>query len=144
MLRLSALMFPLLLGLGFLFVDCSSDVESSEAKRIVTRLLTDLKNEKYDALDAYYTGSSNQSEPLQTKTEKYIRLQETTGPIQSFEFVSEEKKYDEASGYNQLTLIYKVVCSRVTLKQTFILVKDEGKTGIIFQNTENWVEKTEK
>jgi hypothetical protein len=30
------------------------------------------------------------------------------------------------------------------LKQTFILVKDEGKTGIIFQNTENWQEETEK
>jgi hypothetical protein len=76
--------------------------------------------------------------------EKYIRLQDTAGPIQSFEFVSEEKKYDEDSGFNQLTLIYKVVCSRVTLKQTFILVKDEGKTGIIFQNTENWPEETEK
>ncbi len=128
----------LLMGLSVLLTSCASEVDSSEAKKIVTQLLTDLKNENYDALDSYYTGSSNRSEPLQAKTEKYIRLQDTTGPIESFEFISEESKYDEASGYNQLTLIYKVICSRVTLKQTFILVKDEGKTGIIFQNTENW------
>jgi hypothetical protein len=131
-----ALLF--LTGLTLVFASCSSEVDSVEAKKIVTQLLSDLKEEKYDALDTYYTSSSNQGEPLQAKMEKYIRLQDTTGPIQSFEFVSEEKKYDDATGFNQLTLIYKVVCSRVTLRQTFILVKDEGKTGIIYQNTENW------
>ena len=113
------------------FSACSSEVDSAEAKKIVTQLLSDLKEEKYDALDTYYTASSNQGESLQAKTEKYIRLQDTTGPIQSFEFVSEEKKYDDATGFNQLTLIYKVVFSRVTLRQTFILVKDEDKNGII-------------
>lgn len=133
----------LLMGLSVLLSSCASEVDSSEAKKIVTQLLTDLKNENYDALDSYYTGSSNRSEPLQAKTEKYIRLQDTTGPIESFEFISEERKFDEASGYNQLILIYKVACSRVTLKQTFILVKDEGKTGIIFQNTENWPDQPE-
>jgi hypothetical protein len=137
-----ALLF--LTGITLIFTSCSSEVDSAEAKKIVSQLLSDLKEEKYDALDTYYTSASNQGEPLKAKMEKYIRLQDTTGPIQSFEFVSEEKKYDEASGFNQLTLIYKVVCSRVTLKQTFILVKDEGKTGIIFQNTENWPEETEK
>ncbi|MBK9320992.1 MAG: hypothetical protein IPM91_20825 [Bacteroidetes bacterium] len=130
--------------LAFLFSSCSSEVDGTEAKKIVEQLLTDLKNEKYDGLDTYYTSSSNRSEPLQAKMEKFIRLQDTTGPIESFEYVSEDKKYDEASGYNQLTLIYKVVCSRVVLKETFILVKDEGKTGIIFQNTENWPEEQNK
>lgn len=137
MLRIAMLF---LTGLTLVFAACSSEVDSAEAKKNVSQLLSDLKEEKYDALDTYYTSSSNQGEPLQAKMEKYIRLQDTTGPIQSFEFISEEKKYDDATGFNQLTLIYKVVCSRVTLKQTFILVKDEGKTGIIFQNTENWPE----
>lgn len=137
MIRLTLL---LLFGFTLVITSCSSEVDSAEAKKIVSQLLSDLKEEKYDALDSYYTSSSNQGEPLQAKMEKYIRLQDTTGPIQSFEFVSEENKYDDATGFNQLTLIYKVVCSRVTLKQTFILVKDEGKTGIIFQNTENWPE----
>ena len=57
--------------------------------------------------------------------------------VESFEFVSEEKKYDEASGYNQCSLLYKVKCSRTTLKETFIVVSDEGKLGIIFYNVEN-------
>ena len=135
----------LILGCFMLVVaSCSNEVDSATAKKLVEQLLSDLKEEKYDGLDSYYTSASNQGESLQAKMEKYIRLQDTTGPIQSFEFVSEEKKYDEASGFNQLTLIYKVVCSRVTLKQTFILVKDEGKTGIIFQNTENWPDEREK
>lgn len=135
MIRLTLL---LLFGFTLVITSCSSEVDSAEAKKIVSQLLSDLKEEKYDALDTYYTSTSNQGEPLQAKMEKYIRLQDTTGPIQSFEFVSEEKKYDDATGFNQLTLIYKVICSRVTLRQTFILVKDEGKTGIIYQNTENW------
>lgn len=130
--------------LVFFFSSCSSEVDTNVSKKMVEQLLTDLKNEKYDALESYYTSSSNQTEPLQAKMEKFIRLQDTTGPIESFEYVSEDKKYDEASGYNQLTLIYKVVCSRVILKETFILVKDEGKTGIIFQNTENWPEEQSK
>lgn len=133
-----------LTGLTLVFSACSSEGDSAEAKKLVSQLLSDLKEEKYDALDTYYTSSSNQGEPLKAKMEKYIRLQDTTGPIQSSEFISEEKKYDEATGFNQLTLIYKVVCSRVTLKQTFILVKDEGKTGIIFQNTENWPDEQAK
>ena len=48
-----------------------------------------------------------------------------------------EKKYDEESGYNQLKLLYKVKCSRTNLKETFIVVSDEGKLGIIFYNVEN-------
>ncbi len=135
----------LILGIFALFFSsCTPEVDATEAKKMVEQLLTDLKNEKYDALDTYYTSSSNRSEPLQAKMEKYIRLQDTTGPIESFEYVSGEKKFDEESGYNQFTLIYKVVCSRLVLKETFILVKDEGKTGILFQNTENWPEEPSK
>lgn len=103
-------------------------------------MLTDLKNNKLDQLDTYFTASFNQSEPLDLKQGKYQRLKETTGPVQSFEFYSQDKKYDEASGYNQLTLVYKVVCKRVRLKETFIIVKDEGKPGIMFHNIENWEE----
>ncbi len=123
---------------------CSSAVESSAGRKAVEQLLFDLKNEKYEALDSYYTPSSNVSEPLQAKVQKYIRLQETTGPIQSFEFVSENAEYDDVSGYEQLTLIYKVVCSRITLKETFVLVNEEGKSGIFFQNTENWPDDSSK
>ena len=115
----------------------SAEVKTDEAKKLVEELLTDLKNENYDRVNDYFTSSFNQSESMEVKVQKFIRLLDTTGPIQSFEFVSEEKKYDEASGYNQCSLLYKVKCSRTNLKETFIVVSDEGKLGIIFYNVEN-------
>lgn len=115
----------------------SAEVKTDEAKKLVEGLLTDLKNENYDRVNDYFTSSFNQSESMEVKVQKFIRLLDTTGPIQSFEFVSEEKKYDEASGYNQCSLLYKVKCSRTNLKETFIVVSDEGKLGIIFYNVEN-------
>lgn len=122
----------------FLFFGCgSAEVKTEEAKQLVEKLLTDLKNENYDRVDDYFTSSLNQSENMEAKVQKFVRLMDTTGPIESYEFVSEEKKYDEASGYNQCSLFYKVKCSRTTLKETFIVVSDEGKLGIIFYNVEN-------
>ncbi|MBL7923664.1 MAG: hypothetical protein JNL88_05660 [Bacteroidia bacterium] len=129
------------LGLLLFFGSCgSAEISTQDARKIVEALLHDLKNEQYERLDNYFTGAFNQSEPMEGKVQKFIRMLETTGPIESFEFLSEEKKYDEASGYNQLLLIYKVKCARVTLKETFIVVNDEGRAGIIFQNMENWVD----
>lgn len=115
----------------------SAEVKTDEAKKLVEGLLTDLKNENYDRVNDYFTSSFNQSESMEVKVQKFVRLMDTTGPIESFEFVSEEKKYDEESGYNQLKLLYKVKCSRTNLKETFIVVSDEGKLGIIFYNVEN-------
>jgi hypothetical protein len=115
----------------------SAEVKTEEAKQLIEKFLLDLKNENYDRVDDYFTSSFNQSENMEVKVQKFIRLLDTTGPIESFEFVSEEKKYDEASGYNQCSLFYKVKCSRTTLKETFIVVSDEGKLGIIFYNVEN-------
>lgn len=115
----------------------SAEVKTEDAKQLVEKLLVDLKNENYERVDDYFTSSFNQSENMEVKVQKFIRLLDTTGPIESFEFVSEEKKYDDTSGYNQLSLIYKVKCSRTTLKETFIVVSDEGKLGIIFYNLEN-------
>ncbi|MFN0190290.1 MAG: hypothetical protein ACKVQV_16450 [Bacteroidia bacterium] len=115
----------------------SAEVKTDEAKKLVEGLLSDLKNENYDRVNDYFTSSFNQSESMEVKVQKFVRLMDTTGPIDSFEFVSEEKKYDEASGYNQCSLFYKVKCSRTNLKETFIVVSDEGKLGIIFYNVEN-------
>lgn len=122
----------------FFGVGCgSAEVKTDEAKKLVEALLTDLKNENYDRVNDYFTASFNASESMEVKVQKFVRLMDTTGPIESFEFVSEEKKFDEASGYNQSSLLYKVKCSRTTLKETFIVVSDEGKLGIIFYNVEN-------
>lgn len=136
--KILILLLPFVLLAGY---SCTpGKLDEGEARRRTEALLHDLQEEKYDALDSYYITSFNRSEPLEEKVQKYLRLQETTGPILSYAFISATAAYDEASGYNQLTLVYKVTCSRVALRETFIWVKDEGQMGILFQNMENWKE----
>lgn len=126
----------IVLAAFFTMNSCTPRLETTQARQLVEHLFADLKNEHYEELDNYYTTSANVSTPLQAKIEKFIRLQDTTGPILSYTFVKEEKKTDA----DQLVLIYKVECSRVTLKETITLEMEEGKAGIVFQTTENWEE----
>ena len=121
----------------FLFSSCALKVDQTEAKAMAENLLTDLKTENYAGVDKYYTDMSNESEPLEKKIERFKQLKETTGAIQSFEFISAKEEYDSDQGLNQLTLKYKVVCDRVTVQQTFLFINDEGTSKIIFQNIEN-------
>jgi hypothetical protein len=72
-----------------------------------------------------------------TKVEKFKRLSDAMGPIVSFEMLLAEVKKDPVSNVNQLFIKYKVVCTKVTALQSFILVNDEGQPKIIFQNIEN-------
>ena len=121
-----------------LLSSCALKVDQTEARATAESLLTDLKNENYADLNKYYSDLSNESQPLEDKIERYKQLRETTGPIQSFEFLNAKEEYDNVKGLNQLTLEYKVVCSKVTVKQTFLFINDEGTSRIIFQNIENW------
>ena len=100
-------------------------------------LLNDLKNENYNQLNNYYTASFNESEPLEQKIEKFKRLKETMGAIQSYELLSSKEVSDSDKGINQLELKYKVKCSKITVEETFLIINDEGNEKIIFQNIEN-------
>jgi hypothetical protein len=117
---------------------CALKVDQAEARKSAEALLTDLKNENYKDLDKYYTDLSNESQPHEQKVERYNQLRETTGAIQSFEFLSANEEYDSVKGLNQLTLKYKVVCSKVTVLYSFLFINDEGDSKIIFQNIENF------
>ena len=113
-------------------------VDESEGRNLTERLLKDRKNQEYGNLAQYYVSSFMAHESPEKMIAKYQKLNQTAGPIQDFELISHEQQYDEASGYHQLTLIYKVTCSNVLLRETYIVVNDEGRTGILFQNMENW------
>lgn len=123
--------------LFFLLSACALKVDQTKARTAVENLLTDLKNENYEAIDKYYTDMSNESEPLAKKKERFEQLKTVTGAIQSFEFASAKEEYDSDKGLNQLELKYKVKCEKVTLLQTFLFINDEGDSRIIFQNIEN-------
>lgn len=125
--------------ISLLLASCNfGKIEIPEAKQLVESLLNDIKNNNYSELDKYYIASFNESEPAEKKKEKYDRLRNVMGDITAYECISATEKYNESEGINQLELIYKVTCSRITVKQTFLVIKDEGSLKIIFQNIENY------
>ncbi len=112
-------------------------VDKVKGMAIAEALMQDLKNENYNNLDQYYMNSFNASEPLDRKTEKFKRLREVMGPIESYSLLEAKEEYDSVKGINQLLLTYKLTCSKVVAKQTFLIVNDEGDMKIMFQNVEN-------
>ena len=121
----------------FFLSSCALKVDQSESKKVAESLLTVLKEGRYDDLDKYYTDLSNESQPLEKKIERFKQLEEVTGRIKSFEFMTAKEEYDSDKGLNQLTVQYKVFCEKVTVLQTFLFINDEGDSKIIFQNIEN-------
>ncbi len=132
----SAILFLFIL---FIYAGCGiTKVDHAKGKQLCENFLDDLKNENYEGMDKYFTPSFNENEPLENKISKFQKIRDAAGQIQSFELLSEDQKYDDVSAYHQLKLEYKVNCSRIPLKFTFIVVNHEGKTRMIFQNIENW------
>lgn len=125
------------LVLLFFVSSCALKVDQSDAKKVAESLLTDIMNGNYDNINQYYSDLSNESQPLEQKVLRFKQLQDVTGKIKSFEFMDAKEEYDSDKGLNQLTLNYKVFCEKVTVKQTFLFINDEGKSRIIFQNIEN-------
>ncbi len=126
-----------IISLLLFFSSCALKVNQPEARQMAEGLLNDLKSENYSDLNKYYSDLSNESESVETKTERFKQLKETMGAIQSFEFLSAKEAYDSDKGLNQLELKYKVKCEKLTVQQTFLFINDEGKSKIIFQNIEN-------
>ncbi len=106
-----------------------------KAKELVEKLLADLKANNYANLNLYYTDTFNDSEPLDKKTEKYQKMKDALGNIDSYEFV-DSKESNQVEGVPALNLTYKVKYGTMTLNYSFIIIKDEGKHKITFQNME--------
>ena len=110
--------------------------ELANAKDLVDKLLADVKTDNFANLNKYYTDSFNDSQPLDLKTDKYKKLKEALGTIESYEFeVSKENNTIE--NLPALDLTYKVKYSRIPVKFMFTIIKDEGKYKITFQNIES-------
>jgi hypothetical protein len=128
----------LLIFIGFISACIPGKINKEHGIALTNQLLSDLKNQDYSRLDNYYINSFNASEPLDRKIEKFKKLYQAMGAIDTFELQKAEVKYESVSGINQLHIQYKLTCRKVVALQTFILVNDEGQPKIIFQNTENY------
>lgn len=126
---------PLLLT--FFIISCSNKVDKVKAQQLTESYLNDVKNENYSSIDKYYSDSFNDSEPIEKKIEKFNRLKNVMGAIQSWGLISSKENYDSDRGINELELKYKVKCEKITAEETFLIINDEGTEKIIFQNIEN-------
>jgi len=120
-----------------MLASCALNVDKEKAQKLTQSYLEDVKNGNYNSINQYYTSSFNESEPLEKKIEKFNRLKEVMGAIQSYELISTKENKDADKGINELELKYKVKCEKLTVEETFLVVNDEGKEKIMFQNIEN-------
>lgn len=116
---------------------CSLTVDQPKAQQHIENLLNDLKNENFSDLDKYYVHAFNESEPAERKIEKYNRLKEVIGAIDSWQFESATEKYDDYSNIKFLELVYNVKGKKLTVKETFRVMNDAGDVKITYQNIEN-------
>ena len=131
-------MKPLLLPVLLLLISCGlAAVDPDKAKAVAESLMNDLKREDYSKLDSYYTADSNESEPLEKKAEKFRKLREVLGPIQSYELLSSREEASSDHGGPKIELKYKMKCANTTVVHTLMIINDEGTHKITFQNFEN-------
>ncbi len=110
---------------------CSMEKPSTEkAKIAVENCLTAIdKGDVKTVRSEYYTTEFVQAETEEQLAEKFKKLQEVTGPMQSFEMTQnavQEETGEEAS----VLLTYKVKHARVTTKEEFVVVIEGGKHKI--------------
>jgi hypothetical protein len=119
------------------FISCGwSKVDPAKARAVAENFLTDQKNERYDGINDYFTSSFNESEPLEQKAEQLKKIKDTLGPIESFELADTKVSEHGLDDPSTVQLIYKVKYARAVAEQTFIIINDEGKHKITFQNIE--------
>jgi len=117
------------------FASCGwTKVDPEKAKAVAENYLNDQKKEQYDNINNYFTSSFNESESQEQKIEKLKRIKEVLGAIESFVLSDTKVTQRGLDDPSTVQLIYKVKYARGTAEQTFIIMNDEGKHKITFQN----------
>ena len=124
------LLLVLLIGCGL------NKPEPAKAKELVEKLMADLKADNYQNLNQYYTDTFNESEPIDKKTDKFKKMKETLGAIESYEFL-DSKESNQVENLPALNITYKVKYATIPLTFTFVVILDEGKYKVTFQNMES-------
>src|ERR1044071_6970150 len=118
-----------------LFASCAwVKVDPEKAKTVAENYLTDQKNERYDNINDYFTPSFNESEPLEQKIEKLKKIKDVLGAVESYELADSKVTQRGLDDPSTVQLKYKVKYTRGKAEQIFIIINDEAKHKITFQN----------
>ncbi len=116
------LLFILLLA----FAACTPvKMDINKAKSVAENLIKDIDQEKYSEVSKYYTYDFNQAEPVEQRTGKLKQLKQAKGDLVEYNLIDSlnEAKVAETA---RITLTYKIKYSKITTKETFVIVQDEG------------------
>ena len=117
------------------FASCAwTKVDPEKAKAVTENYLNDQKKEQYDNINDYFTSAFNESESLEQKIEKLKKIKDVLGAMESYELTDTKVNQRGLDDPSTVQLIYKVKYARGATIQTFIIMNDEGKHKITFQN----------
>lgn len=100
-------------------------VDPNKAKALVQSLILKIDSGKYAETSNYYTDEFNEAESLDARIEKYKKLKEVLGDVQSMECISEKDSTD-FDDRPTVELIYKVKHTKLTSLEAFVVVSQNG------------------
>lgn len=110
-------------------------INEDESKKTAGALLMALQNEDFEKTSDYYSPEFNAGEPLELRSEKYLKLKEACGKRISYELIESTKKtIDERDVF---LLTYKIQCENVVLKEVLIVGLEEGKHLVLLHTISN-------
>jgi len=116
---------------SLLIIRCSvAKLDMNAAKETVENCLKAIDKGDYAAVKStYYSTEFVQSESEEKLAEKFNKLKEVTGKMQSYE-LKESKVESEAGEEECIKLVYDVKYERVTTHEDFVIIIEGGKHKI--------------
>jgi hypothetical protein len=100
-------------------------VDPEKAKELVTALIQKIDSGKYAETSGYYTDEFNAGESLGVRTEKFKKLKEVFGDVETIECISEKKSVDP-DDRPTVQLVYKIKHTNLTSLEAFTVVSQAG------------------
>ena len=127
-----------IVALFFALVSCSGDkLDMAQAKTAAEGCLTAIDKEEYPkVISDYYASELGSAEPAEELTNKFKKLKEVTGPMQSFEF-KEGVSSAEMGQESAAVLTYSVKHERVTTTEKFTIIIESGKYKVSSHDIKN-------
>jgi len=115
-----------ILPLLLILTSCKEQpLDEATARKSVEQLIYSISDENFNAAKELFAPSFLESEPMEQKIPKLQKLNETLGTVQSAEFIN-SLSVAEFGEPQKIILEYKVVHSRVTTREKFTVVEEEG------------------
>ena len=128
----------LIIAIVFAFASCSTDkLDVAKAKESAENCLKAIDKGDYTAVTSeYYSSELASAESVAELSDKFKKLKEVTGEMQSFE-LKESDSQAVMGEESKVLLTYSVKHARVTTVEKFIVVLESGKYKIASHDIKN-------